>query len=152
MNPSMAMEGFSGYKTRRWSEDDGNGFRVTPAPDWAKGRGRDYSTEQKPGSLRGAQTRLVPPPPHIELAKVRPDLLTRALGWIRGEPATPKRLRLAETVSLGEKRFVAIIHAEGHKFLVGGGASNVVLLTDLDEPTKQLDNIQSFTELVEAAG
>ncbi|MGO8758244.1 MAG: flagellar biosynthetic protein FliO [Terracidiphilus sp.] len=129
-----------------------NAFRYAPAQARAQARGRDYSAEQRLGALSGAQTRRVPPPKNIKLDEVRPDLLSRALSWLRGDPPAPKRLRLAETVSLGEKRFVAIIHAEGHKFLVGGGASGVVLLTDLDEGTKPLDNLGSFAELVEAAG
>ncbi|MGA2570207.1 MAG: flagellar biosynthetic protein FliO [Terracidiphilus sp.] len=77
--------------------------------------------------------------------------MTRALSWLRGEVPAPKRLRLAEAVSLGEKRFVAIIHAEGHKYLVGGGSSGVVLLTELNEPAKPR-NLESFAELIEAAG
>jgi len=34
-------------------------------------------------------------------------------------------------VSLGEKRFVAVVCLEGREFLVGGGASGVSLLTQL---------------------
>jgi hypothetical protein len=152
MNLNTSTEGFPVYRTRRWSEEDANASRYAPAQGRTQARGRDYSTEQRFGSLRGAQTRLVPPPENIKLGKGWTDLLSRALSWLRGDPPAPKRLRLAETVSLGEKRFVAIIHAEGHKFLVGGGASGVVLLTDLDEGTKSLDNVQAFGELVEAAG
>jgi len=37
-------------------------------------------------------------------------------------------LRVAETVSLGEKRFVALIRVEESEFLIGGGASSVSLL------------------------
>jgi flagellar biogenesis protein FliO len=43
-----------------------------------------------------------------------------------------KRLKVAATVSLGEKRFVAVIQVDGREFLVGGGASNVALLAPLD--------------------
>jgi flagellar biogenesis protein FliO len=35
-------------------------------------------------------------------------------------------------VSLGEKRFVAVIQIDGLEFLVGGGATNVALLAQLD--------------------
>jgi flagellar biogenesis protein FliO len=42
-----------------------------------------------------------------------------------------KRLRVAETVSLGEKRFVALVRVEDCEFLIGGGASGVSLLTQL---------------------
>jgi flagellar biogenesis protein FliO len=43
-----------------------------------------------------------------------------------------RRLRVAETVSLGEKRFVSILQVDGEQFLVGGSPSNVVLLAKLE--------------------
>jgi hypothetical protein len=55
--------------------------------------------------------------------------------------SSSKRLQVAETVSLGEKRFVAVIRVDGREFLVGGGATNVALLT-------QLDARQSFDSLL----
>jgi len=63
-------------------------------------------------------------------------LLSRLFSWFRTHVGTgsSKELRLAETVQLGEKRFVAIIHVEGRKFLIGGGTDGVNLLTQLDEP------------------
>lgn len=63
-------------------------------------------------------------------------LLGRIFSWFRSRvgAANSKELRLAETVQLGDKRFVAIIHVEGRKFLIGGGTSGVNLLTQLDEP------------------
>ncbi|HEX4067041.1 MAG TPA: flagellar biosynthetic protein FliO [Acidobacteriaceae bacterium] len=48
-----------------------------------------------------------------------------------------KQLRVAETVSLGEKRFVAVVHVAGQKFLIGGGSQGVSLLTQLDAATGQ---------------
>jgi hypothetical protein len=63
----------------------------------------------------------------------QPSLLSRALSWFRASGARQNQLRLAETVSLGEKRFVAIIQVEGRKFLIGGGTAGVSLLTQLDE-------------------
>jgi len=44
----------------------------------------------------------------------------------------PRRLRVAETVSLGEKRFVSILQVDGEQFLVGGSSSNIVLLAKLE--------------------
>lgn len=44
----------------------------------------------------------------------------------------PRRLKVAETVSLGEKRFVSILQVDGEQFLVGGSPSNVVLLAKLE--------------------
>ena len=60
-------------------------------------------------------------------------LLGKAFSWFRARATASQNLRLAETVSLGEKRFVAIIHVEGRKFLIGGGTAGVSLLTQLDE-------------------
>lgn len=46
-----------------------------------------------------------------------------------------RELRLRETLSLGERRFVAVVEYENSRFLIGGGASSVGLLTRLaDRP------------------
>jgi len=45
----------------------------------------------------------------------------------------PRQLRVAESVSLGEKRIVAVIEYQGQKFLVGGGSASVNLLARLGE-------------------
>ena len=46
---------------------------------------------------------------------------------------TPRSLLLRETLSLGEKRFVAIIECDGRRFLVGGSSQAVTLLSRLPE-------------------
>jgi hypothetical protein len=38
---------------------------------------------------------------------------------------------VSETISLGEKRFVAIVAVEGREFLIGGGVSGMSLLAQL---------------------
>ena len=43
-----------------------------------------------------------------------------------------RRLRVSETVSLGEKRFVSIVEVDGTSFLIGGGTAGVSLLTQLE--------------------
>jgi flagellar biogenesis protein FliO len=63
-------------------------------------------------------------------------LLSSAWRWIRARQADrsdTKRLRVAATVSLGEKRFVAVIQIDGRQFLVGGGGTSVSLLAQLHE-------------------
>jgi hypothetical protein len=45
--------------------------------------------------------------------------------------STTKRLHVSETISLGEKRFVAIVAVEGREFLIGGGVSGISLLAQL---------------------
>jgi hypothetical protein len=85
----------------------------------------------------GKAARQVPAPEGLERklqAFVQQSgLLSKVISWFRTRAAAPSHLRLAETVSLGEKRFVAIIHVEGRKFLIGGGTAGVSLLTQLDE-------------------
>ena len=44
----------------------------------------------------------------------------------------PRRLRVRETLSLGEKRFVAVIEYEGQGLLVGGSGSSFALLARLE--------------------
>ena len=43
-----------------------------------------------------------------------------------------KRLRVCESVSLGEKRFVAVIQVDGEQFLVGGSSSSISTLAHLE--------------------
>jgi Flagellar biosynthesis protein, FliO len=60
-------------------------------------------------------------------------LLSRAWSWLqsRHKFSSAKQLRVSETVPLGDKRFVALVSVDGQKFLIGGGASGVCLLTPL---------------------
>ena len=62
-------------------------------------------------------------------------LLSRACAWLRtlqGTRPSARRLRVAETVSLGEKRFVAVVQVDGRHFLLAGGPTNIALLAQLD--------------------
>lgn len=64
-------------------------------------------------------------------------LLNPIVSWVRArrtQATQPNRLRVSETVSLGEKRFVSVLHVDGRRYLIGGSASNVALLTQLDTP------------------
>lgn len=62
--------------------------------------------------------------------------LRSAWAWIKRNYVSPatKRLRVAETVSLGEKRFVAIVRVDGREFLIGGGTSGISLLAPITKP------------------
>jgi len=103
--------------------------------------------------LAGATTRRVLPPEPDEIKQEMPQgLLGGLFSWLRGGAPARKQLRLVETVPLGEKRFVAIIHAQGRKYLVGGGTSGVALLTSLDEPVSHSESIAAVAEPVEVAG
>lgn len=61
------------------------------------------------------------------------NALTVAWTWLRAKYtiSTTKRLRVSETISLGEKRFVAIVAVEGREFLIGGGTAGMSLLAQL---------------------
>jgi hypothetical protein len=62
-------------------------------------------------------------------------LAERAWTWMRAQrewQLRSKRMTLCETVSLGEKRFLAIVKVDGEQFLVGGAAGSVSLLTQLN--------------------
>ncbi len=64
----------------------------------------------------------------------KPPLLLQAWNWLKEKNAlsSKKQLRVSETVSLGEKRFVAVVHVQGQKFLIGGGTAGVSILAELD--------------------
>ena len=67
------------------------------------------------------------------LQRVAPGALASTWSWLHAKCTltATKRLRIAETVSLGEKRFVAIVTVEGREFLIGGGAAGISLLAKL---------------------
>jgi len=45
-----------------------------------------------------------------------------------------RRLRLSETLSLGEKRFLAVVQFQQQEFLVGGTGTSIALLARLNAP------------------
>jgi flagellar biogenesis protein FliO len=47
-----------------------------------------------------------------------------------------KRLRVCETLSLGDKRFVAVIQVDEKQFLLGGSHASVSLLAQLEKPAE----------------
>ena len=59
--------------------------------------------------------------------------------WDRAQSAIPKRssrrLRLSETLSLGDRRFVALIQVDRQEFLMAGSGSSLVLLARLQDGT-----------------
>ncbi len=77
---------------------------------------------------------LAPRPKQREPKPSAPSTLARAWSWLQTKCAqtATKRLRVSETVSLGEKRFVALVRVEDREFLIGGGSSGVSMLTALE--------------------
>jgi hypothetical protein len=55
-----------------------------------------------------------------------------ALSWLNGRKPSARRMRLTETISLGEKRFVSILQVDGKQILIGSSAGNVSMLAILD--------------------
>jgi hypothetical protein len=80
------------------------------------------ASASSPALSTGLQTRPLGPSP-----------LARAWSWLHTKYTltATKRLRLAETLSLGEKRFVALVSVEGREFLIGGCSTGVSLLAQL---------------------
>jgi Flagellar biosynthesis protein, FliO len=83
--------------------------------------------------------------------RVAGGLLIRGWAWLKrnNKFAATRQLRVAETVSLGEKRFVSVIHIDGQKFLIGGGSQGVTLLTELGSVPAAPNSLQTVTNAVE---
>jgi flagellar protein FliO/FliZ len=88
--------------------------------------------------------------PTLDVAKA----LGHVFSWMRKKYklTATKRLRLAETLNLGEKRFVALVSVEGREFLIGGGATGVSLLAQLGDSNESATIIRRRTsrEIVNA--
>lgn len=47
----------------------------------------------------------------------------------------PRKLRVCENVSLGDRRFLALVQVENQRFLIGGAANSISMLACLEKPT-----------------
>jgi flagellar biogenesis protein FliO len=61
----------------------------------------------------------------------------------KSQAATKKRLRICENVSLGDKRFVALLQVDDQRFLIGGAANSIAMLAQLSEPFSAALNSES---------
>lgn len=93
---------------------------------------------------------MIPPAEPAQPAARWMSFVNRVFSWLRTGSVVQKQLRVSETIALGEKRFVAIVQAEGHKFLIGGSSAGVSLLTRLDEQTGSADSSEASTVPSEA--
>lgn len=111
----------------------------------------DHASAIGTDAMRERSVRQVQPPRVNPSKRSSLEILKQAFSWLRRSytPAAKKQLRVTETVSLGEKRFIAIIHADGHRFLIGGGATGVSLLTQLGKQPLAVDSHLSIHELAE---
>lgn len=66
----------------------------------------------------------------------------------RTQQLSSRRLRLAETISLGEKRSVSIVQVDGAQFLIGCSTGSVQLLAVLD---KKDDGIYQSSDIGRAS-
>jgi hypothetical protein len=60
--------------------------------------------------------------------------LAAVWAWLRKQQQShshPRQLRLEETISFGQKRFIALVRVDGQRLLLGGGATEVALLANL---------------------
>lgn len=58
--------------------------------------------------------------------------------WVRLSRHAPRRLRLCESLPLGERRFVAVVEFEQARFLVGGTSTSLVLLARLENRADEI--------------
>ena len=71
------------------------------------------------------------PPPWVAGTQVLKNLWQWARNAVK--PRKVRRLRVCETVSLGERRFVAVIEYNRQEFLVGGSGNSLELLARLQD-------------------
>ena len=63
-----------------------------------------------------------------------------------------RKLRVCESAQLGEKRFVALIQADGQRFLIGGTSNSISLLATLPSTRKSFRSMLPKDLPVEALG
>jgi flagellar biogenesis protein FliO len=69
-------------------------------------------------------------------------LWQRVLRLSRG---APRRLRLCESLPLGDRRFVAVVEFDQERFLVGGTPSSLVLLSRLEDASELTEKCRGET-------
>ena len=71
-----------------------------------------------------------------EVLRTASGHLQRAWRWLENKRTlqmSSRRLRVAETISLGEKRSVSIVQVDGAQYLIGSSVNSVQLLAVLDD-------------------
>jgi flagellar biogenesis protein FliO len=72
------------------------------------------------------QTQVQPANPVMQFVRAVFERFTRPALWKRR-----RELRICETVSLGNRNFVAVVGYQDQRFLVAGTATSISLLADL---------------------
>jgi len=94
---------------------------------------RTIGAEQGSGSYAAA------PDHSLQAAALRTafEYLQTAWNWLqrkRTQQLTSRRMRLKETISIGEKRCISIVQVDGTHFLIGSSPASVQLIAVLDKP------------------
>ena len=76
---------------------------------------------------------------HSKTAGSKWAALLRRIRALAAGHGRQRRLRLCETLSLGEKRFIAVVEYGQEKFLLAGTQQSISLLQRLDGSSKQTD-------------
>jgi hypothetical protein len=82
------------------------------------------------------QAKTSPQPALLPMVRSLTSQAVAACKWLnekRTQQFSARRLRVSETVALGDKRFVSIVQVDGAQILVGSSAGNVSLLAILDQ-------------------
>lgn len=91
-----------------------------------------------PSQLRISEVEQIPSTsgtPYTDLLRAAAGYLHTGWRWLehkRTQQLSSRRLRLAETISLGEKRSVSIVQVDGAQYLIGCSTGSVQLLAVLD--------------------
>jgi hypothetical protein len=154
MNLKISVDKPSLHRVPRRVVRESKAMEYAPAASPQSASLASYAGSRKIEALKRQQVHRVPkpklpPPPPPPPVEPQRGLLSRAFSFLRAGSAPTKQLRLVETISLGEKRFAAILYADGRRFLVGGGTAGVSLLAPLDETPESLEDIESLQELSE---
>lgn len=90
-------------------------------------------SEMVEGSISSAM--LSQPPLRSDILRTGYRYIQAGWRWLErrcAQQVSSRRLRLTETISLGEKRSVSIVSVDGSQFLIGCSAGSVQLLAALD--------------------
>jgi len=101
--------------------------------------------EAEPGAAAGSRAAARPASPHANADMVRAgfERLRKAWRWLerkRTQQISSRRLRVAETISLGEKRSVSIVQVDGAQYLIGCSTASVQLLAVLERNDDKRDS------------
>ena len=150
MNLKISVEKPSMHRMPRRAVRESKATEFLPTSTPHSSSLQNYTGGRKMEALKHQQVRRVPKPKlPPEPVAPQPNLLSRAFSWLGARSAVQKQMRVIETVSLGEKRFVAILHADGRRYLIGGGTAGGSLLAQLDETQESIQDLESLDEFSE---